>query len=147
MPRARLTPVRVLFLCVGNSCRSQMAEALARHLASDVIIPSSAGVAALGHVAPLTIEVLAERGVSADGQYSKALILTDFEQAHLIVNMTGRPAKAVAPGHERKVLDWDVADPYGEDIELYRRICTEIDDRVAQLADRLRENPSLVLGQ
>ncbi len=147
MPRARLTPVRVLFLCVGNSCRSQMAEALARHLASDVIIPSSAGVAAFGQIAPPTLEVLAERGVSADGQYSKALIPTDFEQADLIVNMTGRPAKAVAPGHEHKVLDWEVTDPYGEDLELYRRICSEIDDRVAQLADRLRENPSLVLGR
>ncbi len=135
----------MLFVCVGNSCRSQMAEALAQHWASDVIEPSSAGVAALGTISTATLEVLAERGVRTDGQYSKALVQSDCEEADLIVNMTGRPADALLRGYENKVVDWDVADPYGQDLELYRRICDEIDGRVGQLADRLREDPSLVL--
>jgi len=122
-----------------------MAEAIARHAASDVIAPSSAGIAALGEIVKPTLQVLAERGVRADGQYSKALMPADCEAAELIVNMSGRPARVVARGYEEKVLDWEIPDPYGEDIELYRRICDEIDDRVAQLADRLREDPSLVL--
>ena len=147
MPEPKRKPTKVLFVCVGNSCRSQMAEALARHWASDVIEASSAGIAALGEIAPATLAVLAERGVRADGQYSKPLTPDDCEAADLIVNMTGRPAGTVIPNPAaKKLVDWDVTDPYGASLELYRRICDEIDDRVAQLADRLRENPGLVLG-
>ena len=139
-------PVKVLFVCIGNSCRSQMAEALARHWASDVIEPSSAGIHALGQIESSTLEVLKERGVPASGQYSKPLLEADCKAADLVVNMTGRPGKSVLPGTGRKILDWQVTDPYGQDLELYRRICDEIDERVAQLADRLREDPALVLG-
>ncbi len=139
-------PVKVLFVCIGNSCRSQMAEALARRWASDVIEPSSAGTHALGRIESSTLAVLKERGAPADGQYSKSLIEADCEAANLIVNMTGQPGKDILPWTGRKVLDWDVTDPYGENLELYRRICDEIDARVAELADRLREDPSIVLG-
>lgn len=123
-----------------------MAEALARHLDSDVIEPSSAGIAPLGEIARPTLQVLEERGVPTQGQYSKAFIPEDCEAADLIVNMSGRPAVAIFRGYTKKVLDWEISDPYGENLELYRRICDEIDERVAQLADRLREDPSLVLG-
>ncbi len=146
MAEAKRKPVKVLFVCIGNSCRSQMAEALARRWAADVIEPSSAGIYPLGQIESLTLEVLRERGVPTAGQSSKPLIETDGEAADLIVNMTGRPAQAVLPWAKRKVLDWDVTDPYGQSLELYRRICDEIDERVAQLADRLREDPSLILG-
>jgi protein-tyrosine-phosphatase len=139
-------PVKVLFVCIGNSCRSQMAEALARHWASDVIEASSAGINALGQIESSTLAVLKERGVPAGGQYSKPLLEADCEAADLVVNMTGRPGKAVLPWTGRKILDWQVTDPYGQDLELYRRICDDIDERVAQLADRLREDPALVLG-
>jgi arsenate reductase (thioredoxin) len=139
-------PVKVLFVCIGNSCRSQMAEALARHWASDVIEASSAGISALGQIESSTLAVLKERGVPASGQYSKPLLEADCKAADLVVNMTGRPGKSVLPWTGRKILDWHVTDPYGQDLELYRRICDEIDERVAQLADRLREDPALVLG-
>ena len=146
MAQARRKPVKVLFVCIGNSCRSQMAEALARHWASDAIEASSAGIYPLGQIESSTLEVLRERGVPADGQYSKPLIEADCQAADLIINMTGRPGQGVLPWAGRKILDWKVTDPYGQDLELYRRICDEIDQRVAQLADRLRENPALVLG-
>lgn len=122
-----------------------MAEALARHEGSDVIEPASAGVAALGVIAPATRAVLAERGVRTDGQYSKTLTPSDCEEADLIVNMAGKPADVVLRGYESKSVDWEVADPYGQDLELYRRICDEIDDRVRQLAEHLRKDPSPAL--
>lgn len=122
-----------------------MAEALARHEGSDVIEPASAGVAALGVIAPATRAVLAERGVRTDGQYSKTLTQSDCEEADLIVNMAGRPADVVLRGYESKSVDWEVADPYGQDLELYRRICDEIDDRVKRLAEHLRKDPSPAL--
>jgi len=69
------TRTKVLFLCVGNACRSQMAEAIARHLAADVIEASSAGLTAFANIPTPTVAVLAERGFSAKGQSSTPLSL------------------------------------------------------------------------
>src|SRR5207245_672292 len=89
MPRKAPKKTEVLFVCIGNSCRSPMAEALARHLAADVIEASSAGTAALGMIAKLTSVALAERGVRIDGQYSKQLQAKDGSAADLLINTTG----------------------------------------------------------
>ncbi len=62
--------LKVLFLCMGNSCRSQMAEGWARALKSDVIEPCSAGIETRG-LDPLAVQVMAEAGVDISGQYSK----------------------------------------------------------------------------
>ena len=64
---------KVLFVCVGNCVRSQMAEAIARRDASDVIVPESAGLHPLGFIDETAIAVLAERGISVAGQHSKGL--------------------------------------------------------------------------
>src|SRR6202044_438468 len=64
--------VRVLFVCVGNCVRSQMAEAIARHDASDIIVAESAGVHPLGFIDNTTQRVLRERGISSEGQFSKS---------------------------------------------------------------------------
>jgi arsenate reductase len=133
---------KVLFVCIGNSCRSQMAEALARHLASDVLEPASAGLAPLGEVVAPTRSVLAERGVKMDGQYSKGLTQAARAEAEIIVNMTNILGKSVFLGSKARVEDWPVEDPYGEDAEIYRQICDDIERRVADLAERLRRQPS-----
>jgi len=127
---------RILFVCIGNSCRSQMAEALARHLASDVIDPQSAGISPLGHISEPTRKVLLERGVNLGGQYSKGLREADPNGAYLIVNMTGIPGQSLFPGAD--VVDWDVDDPYGEDLATYRRACDDIEGLVKDLAAKLR---------
>jgi arsenate reductase len=127
-------PKRVLFVCVGNSCRSVMAEALARHLAPDVIAAASAGVAPLGYVCPSTREVLAEIGVSTAGQESKPLLGKYFAGAHLLVNMSGRSITHVSTSVE----EWRVADPFGRDLAAYRSTRDEIERRVTELAKRLR---------
>ncbi len=129
--------VRVLFVCIGNSCRSPIAEAIARHVASDVMEASSAGVAPLGYIAESTRQALLERGIRMDGQFSKG-INDDalLHPADLIVNMTGRPSARLFPNCNCE--DWNVEDPYGEEMETYRRICDDIEARVADLAARLR---------
>lgn len=129
-------PAKVLFICVGNTCRSQMAEALARHLASDVIEPSSAGISPFGRIVDTTRRVLLERGVKVDGQWSKGLRDVAPEQADLVVNMSGMPGKALFPN--ARVVDWDVGDPYGENMGVYREIRDEIEERVITLAEELR---------
>jgi arsenate reductase (thioredoxin) len=129
-----LLPKHVLFVCIGNCCRSPMAEALARHLAPDAIAASSAGVASLGYVSPSTRAVLAEIGISIAGQESKPLRERDVASADLLINMTGRPVF-----HARTpVEDWQVADPFGRDLAVYRRTRDEIERRVTELAKRLR---------
>jgi len=133
-----MPPVKVLFVCIGNSCRSQMAEALARALASDVIAPSSAGLSPLGFIAPPTLAVLEERGAGADGQYSKSLPEANADGAEMVINMSGHPIDRLFTGSKARIENWDIADPYGEDIELYRRIRDEIEEHLKHLAARLR---------
>lgn len=133
---------KVLFLCVGNACRSQMAEAIAKHVAADVIEPSSAGLVALGEITGPTVTVLGEHGISTDGQHSKALRPEAVAVADLVVNMTGRSGAALFIEQTPPMEDWDVGDPYGSDLAVYRAIRDQIEARVEDLARRLRENVS-----
>ena len=128
---------RVLFVCIGNSCRSQLAEAFARKLAADVIEPSSAGLSPFGRIAETTTAVGAEFGLSFDGQFSKGLEAVDLAQSDLVVNMSGIPAGGLFET-ARDVVDWEVEDPFGEDLSVYRRIAEQIETRVRDLAGELR---------
>ncbi len=139
-------PKRVLFVCVGNSCRSQMAEALARHLAPDVISASSAGISPLGRIAELTRKALVERGVSVDGQYSKGLDEVDAAAAEIIVNLSGIPGASLFALQRAEILDWHVDDPYGDDIEVHGQVCEEIEQRVRELAELLRKKAAAGAG-
>ena len=132
-------PLKVLFVCVGNSCRSQMAEAIARHAAADVLAPSSAGVSPLGYVAAPTRQILTERGIPCAGLFSKGLHDDSiFQPPDLIINMSGIAGASLFVGRECE--DWPVEDPFGDDMETYRRICDDIEARVADLAARLRSH-------
>jgi len=135
---------RVLFVCIGNACRSPMAEAIAHREAAEVIEPASAGLYPLGRIAERTIETLVATGYSADGLSSKSISREAVEEADLIVNLSGARIDylfASAPSklrHSQQLENWDVADPYGEDAATYQRILEEIESKVRQLANRLR---------
>jgi arsenate reductase (thioredoxin) len=127
----------ILFICIGNCVRSQMAEALARRHASDVIVPESAGLHPLGFIDKTAIAVLAERGASVAGQFSKGLRDKSLSaQPDLVINMSGSPSSAFL--HHGRYEDWPIEDPFGESMELHRRICDDIEARVKALAARLR---------
>lgn len=129
-------PIRVLFVCVGNCVRSQMAEAIARHSCGDVIAAESAGVSPLGFIDKTAKMALHEKGITVHGQYSKGLQSEDLKTPHLIINMSGIPGESLFKG--KKFEDWMVEDPFGEDIEVHRRICDSIEARVTLLAAQLR---------
>ena len=116
-----------------------MAEAIARHRATDIIEPSSAGLVPFGEIAPTTLKVLNEAGISAAGQYSKPLRPEDLSSADLVINMSGRPSASVLRDAAPPVEDWDVGDPFGFDLDIYREIRDEIEARIEDLAQRLRE--------
>src|SRR5467141_1883141 len=94
MTESKRRRVKVLFLCLGNSCRSPMAEAIARHAAGDVMEASSAGLIALGFVVGSTVRVLEEFGYSGEGLRSKMLTRDAVDSADLVINMSGRPVVA-----------------------------------------------------
>jgi arsenate reductase len=129
-------PVKVLFVCMGNCVRSQMAEAIARHSASDIIEAESAGVSPLGFIDNTTQRVLRERGISFEGQVSKGLRTHTLKKPNLIVNMSGVPGASLFAG--KKFEDWRVQDPFGEDIEIHRLVCDDVEARIKDLAARLR---------
>ena len=106
MPPAPKT--RVLFVCIGNSCRSQMAEAFARFHGSDVLIPASAGLAPAYDVAPHTLQAMAEKNLDLRDHFPKSLKQLGRSQFDVIVNMSGypMPREVTAP-----VIQWDIADP------------------------------------
>ena len=127
----------MLFVCLGNSCRSPMAEAIARRNASDVIEASSAGLAPLGFVAEMTIKTLLRNGYPVEGLGSKPVLREAWEAADIVINMSGR-ARELAFREYARVEDWDIEDPYGDDAETYQRTCETIQRRVAELAEKLR---------
>jgi protein-tyrosine-phosphatase len=97
---------------------------------------SSAGVSPLGRIVEPTRKVLLERGVRMDGQSSKSLGEAGAGSADLIINMSGFPGKSLFAN--RAFEDWDVDDPYGEDLLIYRQVCDDIEERLRELAARLR---------
>ena len=133
------TRTKVLFLCFGNACRSQMAEAIARNLAGDVIEATSAGLVPFGEIPATTLTVLAERGFSADGQRSKPLRPEDLSAVDLVINMSGRSGASIFSEPTPPFEDWDVGDPYGSNLTVYRDIRDQIEARVEDLAQRLRD--------
>lgn len=119
-----------------------MAEAIARHHASDVIEPSSAGLAPLGYIVEPTTDTLIANGYPVEGLSSKRLSRQAIDSADFIVNLSGHPIDYL-PEHV-KVEEWPVEDPYGEDPATYQRILEEIKDRVLTLAARFRSHPNFM---
>jgi protein-tyrosine-phosphatase len=128
---------KVLFVCLGNACRSPMAESIARRDAADVIEACSAGLSPLGFVPMLTTQTLTANGYSIESLHSAPITRSVWDAADIVINMSGVP-KERAFMEYGKVEDWDVQDPYGTDPGLYQTIYEDIRRRVAQLAERLR---------
>jgi arsenate reductase (thioredoxin) len=128
---------KVLFICLGNACRSPMAESIARRDAADVIEACSAGLTPLGFVPVLTMQTLAANGYSIESLCSTPIARAVWDAADMVINMSGVP-KHLAFIDCGKVEDWDVQDPYGSDPVLYQTIYEDIQRKVAQLAERLR---------
>jgi arsenate reductase (thioredoxin) len=128
---------KVLFICMGNACRSPMAESIARRDAADVIEACSAGLSPLGFVPVLTTQTLTANGYSIASLDSTPITRAMWDTADMVINMSGVP-KQRAFMDCGKVEDWDVQDPYGTDPVLYQTIYEDIQRRVAQLAERLR---------
>ncbi|HEV2175655.1 MAG TPA: arsenate reductase ArsC [Terriglobia bacterium] len=127
----------LLFVCVGNSCRSQMAEAFATHLGNGRVRAWSAGSHPLGVIVPATHDVMQEKGISLDGQWSKGLDDVPVAEMDVVVTMGCEVACPVPVGFKGRVIEWNIPDPYGRDLERYRSARDLIEQQVASLLPEL----------
>lgn len=121
----------LLFVCVHNAGRSQMAAALAQHLSAGRVHVRSAGSAPSGQISPATVTALEERGITLTQAYPKPLSDDVVRAADVIVTMGCGDACPLYPG--KRYLDWDVADPAGQPLDVVRDIRDDIQARVTTL--------------
>lgn len=123
-------PKRILFVCIGNSCRSQMAEAFARVYGRGVVEAASAGVYPASRVAPDTLRAMAEKNVDLRGQVPKNVADLDLSKFDLIVDMSDG---LLDNGYKVPVEYWEVADPITLEYEQHCQVRDEIEARVKNL--------------
>ena len=132
-------PANILFLCTGNSCRSQMAEGWARHIGADSVVVQSAGIEAHGKN-PRAIDVMQQIGIDISGQESTIVSDTMLAKADVVVTVCGHADEqcpVLPPGITR--LHWPLTDPAkatGTEAEImaeFRATRDEIEGRVRGL--------------
>ncbi len=136
---------KVMFLCTGNSCRSQMAEGFARELGKGLFEAHSAGLMAAG-VHPRAIRVMREVGIDIAGQTSKEVDMDLLGKMDMIVTLCGNAEEScpwTPPSIER--LHWPIKDPVGaigtdeEILNEFRRARDEIKGKIIRLINSLKE--------
>jgi len=128
----------VLFVCIGNACRSQMAEGFARMYGSDVMIPASAGLAPATAVAPDTIRAMDEKNIDIRDQFPKSLRQLGRADFDLVINMTGVFLPKEFKG---RIVDWEVADPVFMEYSDHCEVRDVIEELVMKLVLELRAAP------
>jgi arsenate reductase len=127
---------KVLFVCIENARRSQMAEALFNKLAKGQAVASSAGARPASKVDPKAIEVMKEIGIDISKQRPKSLTMKMVEEADVVVTM-GCGAN-VCPVIPKRVEEWRIEDPAGKPMQIFRKVRNEIKERVERLVETLK---------
>ena len=125
----------VLFVCVHNAGRSQMAAALLDHHAHGSVTVRSAGSEPTDRINPAVVEVMTELGLDLSKEFPKPLTDDAVQAADVVITMGCGDACPFYPG--KRYLDWDLEDPAGRDPDTVRRIRDDIDGRVQQLLAEL----------
>jgi arsenate reductase len=125
----------VLFVCVHNAGRSQMAAGLVKLRSQGRVHVRSAGSAPGEQINPAVVEAMEELGVDMGEEFPKPLTDEVVRAADVVITMGCGDACPIYPG--KRYEDWELADPAGQDLETVRRIRDEIDARVQQLIGEL----------
>lgn len=125
---------KVAFICVHNSCRSQMAEGFGHHLGSAVFESYSAGSEEYPEIKPLAVEVMAEVGVDVGKQYPKLIADIPQDLDYVITMGCGATCPIIAGAHRE---DWGLDDPSGKEIEDFRKTRDLIEEKVKELVERI----------
>lgn len=125
----------ILFICVHNAGRSQMAAALLNHHGNGRVHVRSAGSAPTGEINPQVVEALTEIGIDLGAEFPKPLTDDVVAAADVVVSMGCGDACAVYPG--KRYLDWTIEDPAGQPLKVVRTIRDDLDTRVRSLLTNL----------
>jgi len=139
-----IAPPRVLFVCVQNAGRSQMAAALLDRIAQGRVEVRSAGSAPAAAVHPGVVEAMREIGIDLSGATPRTLVPADLERADVVVTMGCGDACPVAPG--RRTEDWAIEDPAGKSVEAVRAIRDDLERRVRTLLDEIEAGAPTAAG-
>jgi len=126
----------VLFVCVHNAGRSQMAEAFFNHLAKGRAQAYSAGTQP-SYLNPAVVEAMRETGIDISKNKPKLMTLEMAEQADRVITMGCGGIEEACPGAIIRAEDWGIEDPHGKTIEVIRKIRDEIKRRVTMLLDEI----------
>lgn len=145
---------RIMFHCVENACRSQMAEGFARYYGEEDIEASSGGSKPADQVNGNAVKVMREKGIDISRQEPKSVTVEDMEKSDYVVTMgcgvdicavcsnSFVPEGADSPfSVEGETIEWDIDDPAGKSIEEFRRIRDEIEEKVRNLIGEVTGNP------
>ena len=125
----------VAFVCVHNSCRSQMAEALGRHLAADVFTSCSAGTETVPRINPDAVRLMKEiYGIDMKDQYSKTL--DKLPPVDVLITRGCNVRCPALPCQRRE--DWGLEDPTGKSDEEFRKVIAVIEEKVLALRESLK---------
>src|SRR3954447_6771495 len=130
----------VLFVCVHNAGRSQMAAGWLRHLAGDRVEVRSAGSAPADEINPAAVPAMAEVGIDITGSTPRKLDRETAESSDVIVTMGCGDACPIFPG--QRYEDWQLDDPAGQDVEAVRRIRDDIRQRLEHLMTTMALAPT-----
>jgi arsenate reductase len=125
----------VLFVCVHNAGRSQMAQGWLRHLAGDRVEVRSAGSAPGHQINPVAVEAMAEVGIDITAERPKILTVDAVQDSDVVITMGCGDTCPIFPG--KRYEDWELPDPAGQGIEVVRAVRDEIRDRVGALLAEL----------
>lgn len=129
------TKPTVLFVCVHNAGRSQMAAGYLQSIAGDRIEVLSAGSEPKDQINPVAVEAMREEGVDITGNTPKLLTVDAVKESDVVITMGCGDACPIFPG--KRYEDWELDDPAGEGIESVRRIRDDIRARIENLVDEL----------
>jgi len=141
-----MADVSILFICIGNTCRSPMAEAMARAMGRGRIAAFSAGLNPTGRVASESIEALEELGYDADGLESKGIDEVPLNQLDVVVSLIGEAGLRYLPHSlPARCESWSIRDPYGDDEEVYLAVARTLEGRIRALVDDLLDGELIAL--
>lgn len=127
---------RIIFACIENACRSQMAEGFARYLGGEEFQVSSGGSKPADKINEKAVRVMREKGIDISSQKPISIGSEESKKSDYVVTMGCGPEACPAP-ISGKTIEWDIEDPAGKSIEKFREVRNEIEKKVRRLLNRI----------
>ena len=131
-----MSSLSILYVCIGNTCRSPMAEAITRGLSDGAVTAASAGLMPFGRIVSETVSTLEVLGYDPGGLASKGLDDVELSDFDIIVSLLGPSGLSyLPPSSAAHIESWSIPDPYGEDEEAYLAVARELERRIRTMLD------------